>query len=438
MASRVLLPLEETTTAAGDAPDRGLVLCPKSGRNPATARFSAPSFPSPELVGMAAASLRETSRQTLWAADRYLAETTRWKVGTDPGPAGVEGPRWFVTISPGSIKIGSTDLARGQRAAERAVNVHRSEVALMVSDELAGHERSDGDPERIITGWSRKSRANMVRRLVTLDYTPMVDAGRFAMVTMTYPGEWLVIAPDGAAVKAHLYAFRKRLTRKFGKLCVVWKLEYQRRGAPHFHLLTTVPEGVPVKDFRAWCAQAWSDVLDHPDPVQRQLGLVAGTAVDMYEGTKMTDPKRISIYFTKHGLLANKGYQNEPPAEWEGTGSVGRFWGRWNLDVVEVPVEVGPAEALLMSRTLRRWQHQHRYLRAKKVLRTELRGDVLVESLRTVRRPVRRMPGSAGFLSVNDGPSVAMMLDRVLAGARMGTNHRGVVGNDRGRVRASA
>lgn len=387
---------------------------------------------------MAAASLRDTSRQTLWAADRYLAETTRWKVGTDPGPAGVEGPRWFVTVSPGSVRISSTDLARGQRAAERAVNVHRSEVDLMVSEELAGHERSDGDPERIITGWSRKSRANMVRRLVTLDYTPMMAEGKTCMLTMTYPGDWLVVAPDGAAVKRHLDRFRKRYTRKYGVMRCVWKLEFQRRGAPHFHLFTTVPEGVSTKDFRDWVAEAWSVVVNHPDPVQRAAGLAAGTAVDLYEASKMSDPKRVAVYFTKHGLLAGKDYQNNPPAEWEGTGSVGRFWGRWKLDAVEVPVEVGPAEALLLSRFLRRWQHQHRYLRRKVVLRTELRGDVLVEHFRTVHRPVRRMPGSAGFLSVNDGPSVAMMLDRVLAGARMGTNHRGVVGNDRGRLRASA
>lgn len=387
--------------AERDTPGRGLVLCAISATKPSTSRFSGREFPSPDLVGMAAATVAASSAQVTWA--------------------GQEGPRWFLIVSPGSVRISSHNLSKGQRSAERAVKAHRDDVDGLVSELLAGKDAPGSPaPSREILAWSRKSRANMVRRLVTLDYNPMLRDSVACMVTLTYPGQWLCVAPNGRAVKGHLRRFQKRYWKRWGvEMPAVWKLEFQRRGAPHFHLFTVIPPGCSdVHEFRLWVAKAWSEVIDHPDPEQRRLGLVAGTGVDVYEASKMTDPKRVAVYFTKHGLLAGKEYQNQPPQEWKETGSVGRFWGYWQLRPVEVPVEVTPTEALAMARTLRRWQHSTRYLRKTVVNRPQWhwQDGELVERAhwRTVRRPVRRMQSHRGFLSVNDGPSVAMMLDRLL------------------------
>jgi hypothetical protein len=64
------------------------------------------------------------------------------------------------------------------------------------------------------------------------------------MLTLTYPGDWLAVAPNGEAVKRHLAALAKRYERVWGEpLVCIWKLEFQARGAPHFHLSTTPPMG---------------------------------------------------------------------------------------------------------------------------------------------------------------------------------------------------
>lgn len=60
-------------------------------------------------------------------------------------------------------------------------------------------------PGGVITEWSRKSRSAKCRTFVELDYNPLVESGRVpAMVTLTYPGGWKLVAPDGASVNRNL------------------------------------------------------------------------------------------------------------------------------------------------------------------------------------------------------------------------------------------
>jgi hypothetical protein len=90
------------------------------------------------------------------------------------------------------------------------------------------------------------------------------------MLTLTYPGDWLTVAPDGETVKRHFTALAKRYERTWGEpLVCICKLEVQDRGAPHFHISTTPPMGfttisvsasrcgrgdrfVPIADRRSW------------------------------------------------------------------------------------------------------------------------------------------------------------------------------------------
>ncbi len=361
-------------------------------------------FPSPDLVGLAAATVAQGSTVGRWD--------------------GSEGPRWFFTVSPGSVRISSTDLSKGQRRSNREAQQHDGDVTELVRQLVEEGAFRPPRPARArIVSWSPKSRANMVRRLVTLDYGPLVAAGEQCMVTLTYPGEWQSVAGDPRAVKGHLRAFQMRWTREFGAPLAVWKMEFQRRGAPHFHLMMPSPPSLSTAAFRQWVGENWAQIVDHQDPEQRELHEKAGTAVDYASGTKMTDPKRVAVYFTKHGLWSSKEYQNQPPSQWtDGGGSVGRFWGYWGLRPVESPVMLTGAEALDVVRTLRRWSAGSRYLRVQRVQRgtrwippTAAEDGRHVAGYRAVRRPVRRLRGSAGFLSVNDGPSTALaIVDRVV------------------------
>jgi hypothetical protein len=129
-----------------------------------------------------------------------------------------------------------------------------------------------------ITEWSRRSRAQLVARLSDLDYTHLYGryrsctdcgagysfelercptcrstehtlldrSGRLpAMLTLTYPGDWVTVAPDGETVKRHLAALGKRYRRAWGEpLVAVWKLEFQRRGRPSLSPVHHPADGV--------------------------------------------------------------------------------------------------------------------------------------------------------------------------------------------------
>ena len=297
----------------------GLVLSPKTLRR---------RFAGPEAVGAAAAAIGQASNvvsATGRLADEFLAGLQ-------------EGPRAFVVVTPGSVQFTRTDLGRCQIREERALAKARRDAderasGLLLDGMLAALEAGglvpagrrplpDPDPVRMIAAWSWKSRANMIRVLCSLDWTALVALGDLAMVTLTYPGEWLSVAPDSHACKLHVDAFKMRWLRRWGvPLVGVWKREFQERGAPHYHILCSPPGGLAgSKVFRAWLSRTWAEVVDHPDPVQRMKHEGAGTGLDWNEGLRMSDPKRIGVYFAKHGLLAGKEYQNEPPAEWLASG----------------------------------------------------------------------------------------------------------------------
>lgn len=360
-------------------------------------------------LGAAAAKSRE-----LWP-DRFAAARHQ------PDHELVEGPRWRVMVSPGVVAVRRQDPARAERAAERAVR------AMMIRQDMPSSDvvESGGATVR---EWSRKSRSNMTRTLAELDWTPLFEdaAAVPAMVTLTYPGDWLTVAPNAAACRRHLDLLKKRFTRAWGrKLVGVWKREFQRRGAPHWHLLMVPPHGeVDGLGFSRWLSREWAAIVAHPDPEERRRHLLAGTGVDYAEGVKARDPRSIGVYFAKHGAFADKEYQNHAPQEWldvEG-GSVGRFWGVWGLQRATAGTLVHPEEARAAVRTMRRWSRANSYEARVPVWRYRSRvdvetGEVTARWRRSTKKArVYRVKGEAGFLVVKDGPAFASALARHLDG----------------------
>lgn len=416
------------------APGAGLVPCAITGR-PGEERDDrerradlvdlawAPEFPDASLVPVAASLLPAL-----------------------PLPVGTldEGPHWRITLGPGVVAIGTKDYARRDRAEERELRRRELDVDAAVAwFEDTGEWPDDPEPTRVITEWSRKSRARMVRRLCELDYLPLyVDSdgrrhGRLpAMVTLTYPGEWLPVAPTGKAVKAHLKAFRKRYQRAWDEpLACIWKLEFQRRGAPHVHMLMTPPHGVDAQlgmPFRGWLSRVWAEIVDHPDPDERERHRLAGTGVDYAEGLRAKDPRRVAVYFLKHNVAGDKEYQHDVPEEWQEPGKgPGRFWGYWTLKPATATVEVGPDDAIAAARVMRRWSRAQGRVQPRQRPRVEggrveskypevlgVAGAQLVEahsaplSYRRSRSRVVLVGRSRGWIAVPDGPAFIADLAR--------------------------
>jgi hypothetical protein len=339
-----------------------------------------------------------------------------------------------IEVSPGSIRFRRTVPPDG-------------------GEDLPAAEQS-GSGRQAITSWTLKSRRQMLRSFAALDYEPMfAEAGIPARVTLTYPADWLAVAPDGTAVQRHFRMLERRFVRAWEEpVTCLWKLEFQHRGAPHFHLWQRRPNGVAGQARRArydaaciawqvtgevgprpryrsahadglrfqqWLAETWADVVAHPDPEQRAAHVLAGTQVDVKDGLRGIDPKRASTYFSKHGVgKGSKEYQNKPPEEW--TEGPGRFWGYLGLrPLIRAALVDGGRDYQVAKRTMRRWSARTRtwdqatlsatYVKATRPVRVK-RG----KRWRTVRRPVGRLGGRSGTLCVNDGPRMAQYLADVI------------------------
>lgn len=150
----------------------------------------------------------------------------------------------------------------------------------------------------------------------------MVSRG-VLFVTLTYPSAY----PGTWAIwKRHLDSWLKRLRRRLPDSGAVWKLEPQKRGAPHFHLLLV---GTPFLA-RDWLSRSWYEVVKSRDVRH----LAAGTQVQIahsHRGVVAYAAK----YVAKHEKL---------PVEWQD--GVGRWWGvahrealniRWQIWSVTQP-----------------------------------------------------------------------------------------------------
>ncbi len=167
---------------------------------------------------------------------------------------------------------------------------------LRPSNFLTGEEKEERQAKRSkIIKFSWKS-ARRLRHLVRNSE----DIWK-AFITLTYPAEFPC---NGRETKAHLNAFLQFLRRKGIK--AVWVLEFQLRGAPHYHII--VSEFIPKEEI----AERWYKVVGSGD----EKHLKAGTGINAIR-SKGQLYGYLSTYIKKLD-------QKTPP---EGFEDVGRFWG---------------------------------------------------------------------------------------------------------------
>jgi hypothetical protein len=392
------------------------------------------TFTVPGLVPSAITA--RVSPSTVVGAARAFGETP-WMSLAEESPL----PR--LKIAPGVLVLTRTSVRQLVIAEERVR--HARDVTVRFAGQFLAENpdwRPKGLPARSVTEWSGKSRSNMVKTFACLDWAPIAEleaVGRVpAMVTLTYPGAWEVVAPDGKTVKQQLRKLLLRYKRAWGESLIgAWKLEFQGRGAPHIHIFMAPPHGRARGrgsgarlSFTHWLSVVWADVVNHPDPVEYMKHLAAGTAVDYAEALKCSDPKRLAVYFGKHGQYRDKEYQNQVPELWQAPGAgPGRFWGYWGLKPLVAAVDLRPDDYELAARILRRYAERVRvwdkaagewkYVRAMYGAKGRYAavdystGEIGWRKHRR-RSRVRRFGSCSGFLLVNDGPAMAIQLARAI------------------------
>jgi hypothetical protein len=134
--------------------------------------------------------------------------------------------------------------------------------------------------------FSRESRRRFLNLLNSID-REKIPADNICFMTLTYHEKW---GRDFEEWKRDIETWWKRFEREYreeygvevnGELAaasLIWKLEYQKRGAPHFHcLLLWLGNRPNLPALREWVAQSWNDVVDPGNAAH----LAAGTQCDL-------------------------------------------------------------------------------------------------------------------------------------------------------------
>lgn len=249
-------------------------------------------------------------------------------------------------------------------------------------ERLQGRNSKGGGIRGKVQGFSKQSRLRLMKLVsaVRKDELPV-------FITLTYPGEF---SNDPQEWKKNLKNFVARLGRKYkGRdLAVMWKLEPQKRGAPHFHLLVWGFAKVDLTtgwlNLLSWVSNAWYEVVGSAD----KKHLAAGTKVE-----KIRSRNGCMFYTSKYLAKIEDGI-------WEGL-DIGRIWGvyfRQNLPMGHpqtVYLTTGEAKRLL--RLIRKKMG----LKGRSVVSLSLfsGADFWYERLPDIMYPAFRNSGLKQFMS---------------------------------------
>jgi len=199
-------------------------------------------------------------------------------------------------------------------------------------------ERRDGGVSRgrvakrgAVSGMSSRSRYRLIKFLAKVNRP---DAPVF--LTLTYRE----FTEDYKVWKKHLDGFRQALSYYYPSLAALWRLEFQQRGAPHFHVLLWLGAESDLFNIEALCRRLWLKVIDQDTAANR----LHGVTVELVNDFRKT-AFYISLYQAKDG-------QDRTDI------LTGREWGCWNRSALNIaPVEtvdLSDAGCRLFRRLLRR------------------------------------------------------------------------------------
>lgn len=221
------------------------------------------------------------------------------------------------------------------------VSLQKSTFTCVISpSSLRGCE---SNVKKRITGFSGSSGVRMRR------FLRGCSAEYRVMFTLTYPGYYSI---DGLECKRHLKLLFQRINRLWGgglhhpnekgeRESLFWFLEFQARGAPHFHIF-----GTRSID-KQWLAKSWYEIVGSDD----LRHLYAGTRVESLR----TGRGGTISYAAKY---AAKQTQKVVPVDFL---NVGRFWGvtgNRNLVSAAISVRVTPQNTSELSETFKQCEER--------------------------------------------------------------------------------
>lgn len=183
-----------------------------------------------------------------------------------------------------------------------------------------------------VSVFSSQSRMRLLRLLAQVS-PPAVNGFRHRVTFLTLTAR-LFYHPR--KFKEFMRTFFKRLGRKSPRLAIIWRLEYQKRGAPHVHCIVY---NAPFID-KKWIQEAWGEIIGQVRPFTRI------EAIRSY--------KHLMSYASKYAAKVEAGGFNTVTYLTAGVGTseygeqtAGRVWGVFNrvcLPFAEKMVDVIPLD----------------------------------------------------------------------------------------------
>ena len=207
--------------------------------------------------------------------------------------------------------------------------------------------------------FSARSRLAMLRALSCVN-RQIVTADCVGLLTLTYSGKSF---PDPKGAKEDLDTFTKRLKRLSPGISAFWRLEPQKRGAPHFHLLLFKPlimAWLGAGSLHEWCVNAWHEIAGKGDNNHRLFHLG-----ELRNSRPCLEPIRDwnGVMSYAGSYIGKKGESwdqlSEAHPDWK---RPGKWWGIFNrkgLPIQMQKIVVSARVAVILRRALVRfYEHQ--------------------------------------------------------------------------------
>jgi len=157
------------------------------------------------------------------------------------------------------------------------------------------------------------------------------DVKFYSLATLTYGVNYPL---NGRTAKMHINKFITYMRRSFGEFEYFWFLEFQRRGAPHFHFVSTLPG--PSRSGRELLASIWAGIIESQNlpytAIEKPYGAKNALTGLFTRDSVFRQHKRVQVwealrsqdgaarYATKYAL---KPKQKRVPEEYR---DIGRAW----------------------------------------------------------------------------------------------------------------
>lgn len=175
-----------------------------------------------------------------------------------------------------------------------------------------------------VTSFSRASRKRLLEKCARQDLNEAIRNHPIIFITLTYPKHF----PDARTAKTHLFSLLKRIARHYPQASGFWRLEFQTRGAPHFHLILFNMPFLPRKTLKEW----WGEILGK-DYLDYSKNVSEAPRCDI---RAVRNARKAMYYVSKYTAKADSGVGGSVglfnDAYLTVNRETGRFWGVFNKD----------------------------------------------------------------------------------------------------------